>query len=179
MPHTWEYKTCILHKCINKHFQLEKENVWDTIQINVAMCLNNSSSRGANENKRLYPHTTAVNRPSPSKHLTKHLKRLQSSHLNMYWYYMYWQGYLPILYFKHKIYSITKQIEKNKLDTISLRATRTSSVRLAPKIPNYVIHDFDYDFIRSKSSRGIIFASLTYNKVIFLKKLCFKISRPY
>ena len=25
-----------------------------------------------------------------------------------------------------------------------------------PKIPNYVIHDLDYDIVRSKSSRGII-----------------------
>ena len=32
-----------------------------------------------------------------------------------------------------------------ELDTISLRATRRSSVRLAPKIPNYVINYVDYD----------------------------------
>ena len=45
---------------------------------------------------------------------------------------------------------------KNKLDTNSLRATSRSSVRLAPKISNYVTHDFDVDIIRSQSSRGIV-----------------------
>ena len=65
MPHKREYKTCTLHKCMDKHFNLEKENVGDTININVAMCFKNMSSRGANENKHLYPHTTKVNRPSP------------------------------------------------------------------------------------------------------------------
>ena len=37
----------------------------DTIKTTVAVCLKNLSSRGANENKHLYPHTTDVNRPSP------------------------------------------------------------------------------------------------------------------
>ena len=50
------------------------------------------------------------------------------------------------------------------LDTISLRATRRSSVRLTPKIPNYVIHDLDYDIIWSKSSRGIILLLLPITK---------------
>ena len=45
-----------------------------------------------------------------------------------------------------------KQIEK-KLDTISLRATSRSSVRLDLKIPNYVIHDLDNDIIRSQLLR--------------------------
>ena len=34
------------------------------------------------------------------------------------------------------------------LDTISLRATSRSSVRLAPKIPNYIVHVLDYDKTR-------------------------------
>ena len=50
-----------------------------------------------------------------------------------------------------------KNGKKKKLDTISLRATRRSSVRMASKLPNYVIHDFDNDIIRSHSSGGIIF----------------------
>ena len=36
---------------------------------------------------------------------------------------------------------LEKSSNKKKLDTISLRATSRSSVRLVPKIPNYVIYD--------------------------------------
>ena len=54
-----------------------------------------------------------------------------------------------------------------KLDTISLRATRRSSVGLAPKIPNYLIHDFGYDIIRSKSSRGINLLLKLITKLLF------------
>ena len=54
-----------------------------------------------------------------SRHTTKHLQGLQSSHQNMYWYYMYWQGHLPILYYKyktffHKTNSQKQKTEKNK-----------------------------------------------------------------
>ena len=42
--------------------------------------------------------------------------------------------------------------KEKQLDTISLRATSRSSVRLAPKIPNYIVHVFDYDKIRSLKS---------------------------
>ena len=41
------------------------------------------------------------------------------------------------------------QIINQILDTILLRATSRSSVRLAPKIPNYIVHVFDYDKMRS------------------------------
>ena len=54
-----------------------------------------------------------------------------------------------------------------KLDTISLRATRRSSVGLAPKIPNYFIHDFGYDIIRFKSSRGINLLLKLITKLLF------------
>ena len=56
----------------------------DTIKINVAMCLKNMSSRGANENKRLYPHTTEVNQPSPLQTHNKTFARtteLTSTHV--------------------------------------------------------------------------------------------------
>ena len=49
-----------------------------------------------------------------------------------------------------------KNSKKKNLDTISLRATRRSSVRLALKIPNYLIPDLDNDIIRSQLSGGII-----------------------
>ena len=65
-----------------------------------------------------------------------------------------------------------KRKRKKRLDTISLRATSRSSVRLAPKIPTYVIHDLNNDIIRFKSSRGII-ASITYDKVIIIKKVVY------
>ena len=71
----------------------------------------------------------------------------------------------------------SRQTEE-KLDTISLRATSRSSVRLAPKIPTYVIHDLNNDIIRFKSSRGII-ASITYNKVIIIKKVVYLSFLPY
>ena len=45
--------------------QLEKDNVWDTIKINVAKCLKNLSSGWVNEKQHLYSHTTKVNWPSP------------------------------------------------------------------------------------------------------------------
>ena len=44
------------------------------------------------------------------------------------------------------------QIINQILDTILLRATSRSSVRLAPKIPNYIVHVFDYDKMRSFKS---------------------------
>ena len=40
------------------------------------------------------------------------------------------------------------QKEKYTLDTISLRATSRSSVRLAPKIPNYVMCDPVNDIVQ-------------------------------
>ena len=44
---------------------------------------------------------------------------------------------------------LVKSSNKKKfLDTISLRATSRSSVRLAPKISSYVIHDLNIDRIR-------------------------------
>ena len=50
------------------------------------------------------------------------------------------------------------------LDKISLRATSRSSVGLAPKISNDVIHDLDNDLIKSQSSRGIILLLLLITK---------------
>ena len=44
------------------------------------------------------------------------------------------------------------QIINQILDTILLRATSRSSVRLAPKILNYILHDLNNDVMISKSS---------------------------
>ena len=68
-----------------------------------------------------------------------------------------------ILRFTRGVSSIEKKI-RIKLDTISLRATNRSSVRLAPKIPNDVIHDLDHDLNKSQSSRGIILLLLLITK---------------
>ena len=57
-------------------------------------------------------------------------------------------------------------LRKKKLNTTSLQATRRSSVRLTPKIPNYIIDDLDYNIVRSKSSREIILLLLLITKLL-------------
>ena len=52
-----------------------------------------------------------------------------------------------------------------------------SSVRLAPKIPSYVIHDLDNDRIRFNVKRKY-FSSLTYYKIMRVKRMCLKVSCP-